>query len=157
MHGSILLVFVWSLLLSQFLLRSYFVIFWLLVCVLFRNLAEKYYVKFKFCISVSNFYQCKWPIVKKKRKRLSPLLYFACLLRAVNTWCFNHLKISSSDKLHVSKVSRHTEFNCSARTFFIVWTTQGTSYQMSKELPSVIESIYIHLHSMDSEWWLSGF
>ena len=150
------------------------------------------------CISVSNFYQCKWPIViylpyfcswrshgtktamlesklcigTSKTKQLNlnylcfrcpsgqvapqyggfctmrspatngPFCLFVCLLRAMNTWCFNHLKISSSDKLHASKVSRHTEFNCSARTFFIVWTTQGTSCQMSKELPSAIESIY---------------
>ena len=134
------------------------------------------------CISVSNFYQCKWPIVKKKgsaylayffswrshgtktamlesklctgtsklAKQLNlnylcfrypsgqfapqyggfgtmrspatngPFCVFVCLLRAMNTLCFNHLKISSSDKLHASKVSRHTEFNCSARTFFIV-------------------------------------
>lgn len=52
----------------------------LFVCVFFfLNVTEKYYVKFKFCISVSNFYQYKWSIVKKKESAYFPYsILFVC-------------------------------------------------------------------------------
>lgn len=42
-----------------------------------------------------------------------------------------YLNISSSDKSHASEISRHTEFNRSARTFLITRTTQGTPYEIN--------------------------